>query len=130
MTLPQQMYTDLQAQIPALKKALSKGATYATELGQRIINYDITINVFYLIVWLGVMIIFLKCAKSFWNNFTKQIETDEEKYILPAVVFGIISLVLLIIVPISFFEGKMLENIFKAVFVPEWRLIEILSSIL
>ena len=124
MNLPEQMYADLQAQIPALKEALATGTTYATDLGQRIINYDIAINSVELAVWLLIFYGMYKGFKMHWAWYKK----DEHDVYEPAMTF--LAWTFAIFPVIFFLEANPLPQIIKAVFVPEWRLIEILSKLI
>lgn len=124
MNLPEQMYSDLKDQIPALKEALETGATYATDVGQRIIQYDIITNAINLLCY--IILFFFMCYgfKKHWK-WCKNVVTWESNESISILVWMLSILPL-----IKFLVDKPITKIIKAIFLPEWRLIEILSALI
>ncbi len=122
MQLPEQIYTDLTAQLPAIKEALQAGVKYSGELGTRVIQWDIASNVISLLIWGTLLALAVRgfkkhlawCKKNEWDESTMTIAF----WIFPCAIF-----------PATFFVEAWLWNIIKAIFIPELRLIEILSSL-
>jgi len=127
MELPQQMYADFQAQLPQLKEAFATGATYATDLGQRVIKYDIAVNIGWLLFVIGVstiIAVMLYKTKKAINKKAKihNMDMDDEniEWWSVAFLFTVLSVEL---------NTMFIQFIIKGIFVPEWRLIEILSKL-
>jgi hypothetical protein len=117
MNLPEQMYADLQAQLPALQEALATGTTYATELGGRIIDYDIAMNS----LWILLISLFIYPAFRLTKGLWKLAKEDSSE--------DLFFIALFIWVPFLC-ALPLVGNIARGIFVPEWRLIEILSKLI
>ena len=117
MDLPTQIYQDLQNSLPQLKEAIQNGTVYATELGHRIIQWDIVSNIFWIIILFATSILSGLAIK--WCIKKHDVELEGITFFL-SIIF-IIAIV---------FIGIFIFTIIKDVFVPELRIIEILQNIL
>jgi len=118
MNLPQEMYTDIKEMLPQLQEALQTGTAYATDLGHRIIQYDIWNNIFCIVVF-GILPTLIAFYLIKLRKKINDIEFDF-LYIISGCLFVISIAVILI-------STKM---IIQGVFIPEIRIIEILSNLI
>lgn len=127
-TLPEQVYTDLKAQLPALTDALKQGIEYGGDLFHRFIVYDIA--------WQSAEIVLMLIASFVLIKFciaaTKQIP-DRDSFVYKTdldvvVYFGDLFCLLAVI---FFFCSTVLDLqiIAKDIFIPELRVIEIISNL-
>ncbi len=119
MDLPEQIYQDLQNSLPQLQEAIKTGTVYATELGHKIIQWDIAKNITMIIILLFVGIIVGFLIKRVWKAV--KTDTDMKGFLL---FLGGGELIIIIIFFCSLFA------IIEAVFVPELRIVEILQNLL
>ena len=128
MNLSEQMYVDLKAQLPSLVEAIKVGAEYGGDLAHRFILFDIWSNIlqifFLLSLTIGAGIIAYKSYyKSQWedggpNNFAAGV------FMLFSLLFGAFSFASLFVVP------ELVGSILKGIFIPEIRIVELLSSLI
>jgi len=124
MDVSEQIYTDLKAELPAIKEALLTGVDYASDVGTRFIQYDVAIHTFSLIVGLAFFVFFVKKARSI-NGWIAKAQREDEWYSWwMCYIWNIVFLVLLVGVFLD------LEIIAKAIFIPEIRMLEVLSKLI
>lgn len=127
MNLPEQMYTDLKSQLPALTDALKAGVEYGGELFHRFIQFDIWMHVFdsvliFILTVLSITIFYQMYKRSEWGY-----DGPQNFAAWASIGFGCVATFLSIVFPIILFENT--QIILKDIFVPELRVIEILSDL-
>ena len=127
MNLSEQMYADLKSQLPALTEAIKSGVGYGGELFHRFILFDIWTHV------LGVAFTFILAAlfittscQAYKRGEWAHGEPDNFAAIL-SIISGAGALVFLAIFSIALVVNT--EVILKDIFVPELRVLEILSDL-
>jgi len=131
MNLPEEMYSDFKAMLPELQEALQSGVGYATDLGKRIIQWDILNNYLYCLIILisSVALFFIggylrKLFKKFKDDGFNGDDPELSFTFIGAVICYFTSFILL---------TKLIQFLFvimKTVMLPELRLIEIVSKLL
>lgn len=126
MTLTEQMYSDLQSQLPALQEALKTGAEWGSDLAGRYIVYDIAYNIFEIFAFCLIMYILYRAWKHFGKRY-KDDDCDELAYVGLMFVSAISILIGVLSFMVIFCN---IEEIFKDIFIPEIRIIELLSTLI
>lgn len=120
MTLPETIYTDLKAQLPALTEAIKQGAEWGTDLAHRFIVYDIWVHG----IWIAFAILLLVIAAACVWRVIKHTDSNKEALqglcVLAMIFLPIIALMIL---------GANVPIIAKDLIVPEIRIAEILSEL-
>jgi len=120
MELSEQIYTDLTERLPQLKEALVEGAQWGTELAGRYIWYDIAIHIMYVCIEVAVIALavfaFRKCLKK---------ATDYESGWYFWAAMSIFVFVVMVCCAATDFA-----IILKDIFIPEIRIMELLSNLI
>ena len=128
MTLPETIYSDLKAQIPALTEALKEGASWGTDLAHRFIVYDIWVNA--VSGALALLAILGLICLSVWL-FKKHKGWEEEWGDGNGDLIVVLSMIAIVIVTAALcFEEipTRASNIIKDLYIPEVRIIEVLQD--
>lgn len=123
--MEKEIYQDLRGQIPEIKEALLQGASYASEIGEKVIMYDLVIHVFYSSILSILLVIFIKNFTK-WNKWI--LEKGDDYGIEPLPILYLWNGVFLFLFP-----GVVVVNlqiILKNIFTPELRIIEIVSNLI
>ena len=120
MKVTEEMYADLKSQLPELQEALREGLAWGTDLATRYIQYDIAVHIGWLLVWLG-----FSSFALYWNIrfFKWGKKNDAEAVTTSLFTFGLIAFIFL-----AFFATNT-GIILKGIFVPEVRIVELISKI-
>lgn len=133
MSLPEEMYADLKAQLPALTEAIKSGAEWGTDLAHRFILYDIFIQVLACVILLGLIGLTTFFTKKI-HKWLKKGHEDANSLDKVDWTAGKIFVLGLIIPFIYIFLGvglwHPLITIIKDIFIPEIRILEILSDLI
>lgn len=125
MTLPETIYSDLKAQLPALTEAIKQGAEWGTDLAHRFIVYDMVKHgIWVAFTVVGAVVLSILICKAIKR--IALVEDYDDKFDL----YIFLGLVLFFLVP--FLVIVMVVNtsiILKDLFVPEIRIGEILSEL-
>lgn len=110
MGVSEQMYTDFKAILPDLQEAMQAGLSYSGDLFNRFIAYDITVNAIWILIALIAPVVCYVLVKKL---------DDIEPQIAIWMAVGLIAFVTLVCCG---------SNIVKDIFIPELRVIEVLSN--
>lgn len=122
MSLPQEVYADLKAQLPALTKAIKEGAEWGTDLAHRFIIYDLVLNGLLFVICGGLLFWFLWNVKR-WNRWIiDNSSTDNPVFFL--------WFTYLLTIPCANYLFKAFEIIVRDIFIPEVRILEILRGLI
>jgi len=124
MNLTENMYADIKAQLPALQEALKQGIKWGNDIAIRYIHYDLVIHIMYLSIGGGILFyIIYFLIKTIRKEFHKD-SPDEDIYyplVMMLVIVGIVEII---------FTSINLEIVLKDIFIPEIRIIELLSNLI
>ena len=123
------MYADLKAQLPSLIEAIKVGAEYGGDLAHRFILFDIWSNA----LWLGVLLAsstlsFFVTYKA-WVKSEWRLNNDPANLHAVIFIFGVLALGLLLIIDLIVIPVN-INAILKGIFIPEIRIVELLSSLI
>lgn len=121
MNLPEQIYSDLKAQIPALMEALKTGTEYASELGSRIATFHIIESSIYVFLNLLFLLVILKISKFIRNRILSE-DWDEVCYV-------IVFVLALVAVSLILGASDYISDIVQWAVIPEIQLIKFISNL-